>query len=313
MIRSSIAIAWMGVILVGWLGTGQTQGPPAKKEVVNDERSAAISQLILENVKRYVDAFNRKDIKGVLDLFDENCVVTEANGDEFRGRKELEEEMKEAFASDPKAKISVAVDSLDVVDLETAIETGRLSSFPDGKTLTAEVAYQVVHIKKGDRWLMSHARSFNRKVLSPYDRLRELEWLVGEWVDEGNDSLIETSYHWNSNKSFLLQEFTVRVKGQHVLSGYQRIGLDPLTKQLRGWVFDTEGGYADSQWASVDGSWVVKIKGVRADGVTVTATNEIEQLGKDRLRFESVDRIVGEERMPGFQTFVVRKPPTPTK
>ena len=52
-------------------------------------------------------------------------------------------------------------------------------------------------------------------------------------------------------------------------------------------------------------------EGVRADGVVVTTTNELTQLGKDRARFDSVDRIVGDERMPPFSAVTVRKPPQP--
>src|SRR5262249_30991264 len=158
--------------------------------------------------------------------------LTENDGTEIHGRKELEEELKETFATDPKAQISVDVDSLKLVAPNVAIETGTVEFYPDGKTLTAEAEYQVTHVKNGARWLMSQARSFNRKILSPYDQLRDLEWLVGDWVDEGSDSIIETSYRWNANKTFLLQDFTVRVKGQKVLNGTQRIGWDPLSKQI---------------------------------------------------------------------------------
>jgi uncharacterized protein (TIGR02246 family) len=269
----------------------------------------AARQLILKNVRAYMDAFNRRDIKTLVNLFTEDCVVTENDGTEVRGRKELEEELKENFADEPKAQISVEVDALTFVTPDVAIETGTVTYYPDGKTLTAETEYQVTHVNKDGRWLMANARSFNRKVLSPYDELRDLEWLVGDWVDESSDSLIESSYRWADNKAFLLQNFTVRVKGQKVLNGTQRIGWDPLTKQIKAWVFDSEGGHGESLWNSVDDGWVIKMQGVRIDGKVVTATNEIVQVAKDRLKFTSVDRIVGEERLPSFTAFVVRKPP----
>jgi hypothetical protein len=66
-------------------------------------------------------------------------------------------------------------------------------------------------------------------------------------------------------------------------------------------------------WSELDDRWVVKVKGVRLDGKVVTATNSIQPLGKDRFRFESADRIVGEELQPNFTTIAVRRPPEPTK
>jgi uncharacterized protein (TIGR02246 family) len=250
-------------------------------------------------------------VKSLLQLFAEDCVLTESDGTTIRGRKELEEELKDSFDADPDAKISISVESLQQVSPDVIIEEGKTVYYPDGKTLTAETDYQATHVKKGDRWVMTRVRSFNRVVLSPYDDLRELEWLVGDWIDESSDSVVESSYRWDTNKSFLLNNFTVKVKGTKVLSGTQRIGRDAQTKQLRAWVFDSEGGYAESFWTAVDDGWVMRAKGVRSDGKVVTVTNQLTQLGKDRFRFDSADRIVGEERMPNMAIIAVRKAPQP--
>ncbi len=276
------------------------------------EEANPVKEAILANVKAYMEAYNRQDVKAILALFTDDCELIENDGDVIHGLKELEADLKDEFADEPKAKISVAVDSIRFITNEVAIERGKTTYYPDGKTLTAETQYQVTHVKKGDRWLMSHARSFNRDVLSPYDRLRDLEWLVGDWVDEGEDSLIESSYRWDANKVFLLQDFSIRIKGRDVLKGTQRIGWDPLSKQIKGWVFDSEGGYADSIWSELDDG-TLDHQGQRAfrhhDGKVVTMTNQLTPLGKDRFKWESADRVVGEERMPSTSAVVVRKPP----
>ncbi len=304
----------MGIALAAYSG-----GAPAQQKEQGATKAAAkeaddpVKKEILANVRRYMEAFNRQDVEGVAKLFSEDCDVTEVDGTQVHGRKQLEDELKETFASEPKARISVAVESLTLVTPDVAIETGEVEYYPDGKTLTAETDYQVTHVKQGDRWFMRDARSYNRRVLSPYDQLRDLEWLVGDWVDEGNDSIIESRYRWAENKAFLLQDFSLKVNGQKTLTGTQRIGWDPLSKQIKSWVFDSGGGYGESLWSNVDDSWIIEVKGVRADGKIVTATNQIEQLGKDRFRYESVDRIVGEERLPNFKTIVVRKAPEARK
>jgi uncharacterized protein (TIGR02246 family) len=267
-------------------------------------------EAVMANVRAFAEGFNRQDVKAILKLYTEDCVLTEADGDTIRGLKELEAELTETFQNEPKARISVAVESLQVVTPDVIIEEGKTTYYPDGKTLTAETSYEVTHVKRGGQWLMKRARSFNRVVLSPYDDLRELEWLVGDWIDEGDDGVvIEASYHWDVNKVFLLNKFSIRANGQKILTGTQRIGRDPLSKQIKAWVFDSEGGYAESLWSSVDDSWIAVVKGVRTDGKVVTMTNRYTPLGKDRFRFDSVDRIVGEERMPNLSNISVRKPP----
>lgn len=278
------------------------------KDSKKDNQDAA-NKAILANVKTFTDAFNKKDAKAILALFTEDCELAEVDGTVTHGLKELEEELKDDFATEPKAQISVSVDSLRLITPDVAIEDGKTTFYPDGKTLTAETEYQATHVKKGDRWLMAQVRSFNRTILSPYDSLRDLEWLVGEWIDESPDSLVESTYRWDEKKSFLLQDFTIRVKGKNVLKGTQRIGWDPLTKQIKAWVFDSEGGQAETSWTPVDGSWVIKGKGVRFDGTVVSYTSQLTQLTKERLKLETLDRIVGDERMPAVVMFAVRRPP----
>jgi uncharacterized protein (TIGR02246 family) len=282
--------------------------PAAKKDPKATAQDAA-REAVMANVKAFTEAFNRRDVKAILKLFADDCVLTEHNGTTTTGLKELEAELNDTFKEDPDGKISVSVESLQVVTPDVIIEEGKTTYYPDGKTLTAETDYQVTHVKKGGQWLMSRAISFNRVVLSPYDQLRELEWLVGDWVDEGDDAVVEYSYRWDTSKTFLLNDFSVRVRGKKAMTGTQRIGRDPLTKQLKSWVFDSEGGYAESQWSAVDDGWVMTAKGVRADGKVITVTNQLTQLSKDRFQFDSADRIVGEERMPNFRSIAVRKPP----
>jgi uncharacterized protein (TIGR02246 family) len=281
--------------------------PATKAEA--QEKSDPVKDAIMANVRAFTDGYNRRDVKAVLKLFAEDCVLTESDGSTIKGLKELEEDLTEAFKDDANAKISVTVDHLQVVAPGVVIEEGKTTFYPDGKTLTAETDYQATHVKKGDRWVMTRVRSFNRVVLSPYDVLRELEWLVGDWIDESADSVVESSYRWDARKTFLLNDFSVRVSGQKVLTGTQRIGRDPLTKQIKAWVFDSEGGYAESLWSLVDDSWVINAKGVRSDGQVVTVTNQLTQLAEDRFRFDSADRVVGGERMPNLSVISVRRPP----
>src|SRR5690349_2998036 len=67
--------------------------PPAGKD-------DAVKEAVMANVRAFTDAYNRRDIKAILDLFAEDCVMTEADGTTLKGRKELESELTETFKSD---------------------------------------------------------------------------------------------------------------------------------------------------------------------------------------------------------------------
>ncbi len=65
--------------------------------------------------------------------------------------------------------------------------------------------------------------------------------------------------------------------------------MDPLGRGL-----DHQGGRGDRRWA------------------TTTATQVLEHVNKDAVKFQSNDRIVGDEVLPDIDgVLLVRKPPTP--
>ena len=80
--------------------------------------------------------------------------------------------------------------------------------------------------------------------------------------------------------------------------------------QFKTWIFDSEGGHGEGYWTHNGNQWVVKVEGVRQDGVPASATNIITRLGKDRLSWQSVDRTLGGSAIAGVDEFVVvRTPP----
>ena len=133
---------------------------------------------------------------------------------------------------------------------------------------------------------------------------------MGDWVNESQDAVVSTTCKWAKGGNFLDREFTMKTKGQPVLSGTQRIGWDPLKRQFKTWIFDSEGGHGEGYWTRNGNQWVIKVEGVGQDGLPASATNIITRLGKDRLGWQSVDRTLGGSAIAGIDEFVVvRTPP----
>ena len=99
---------------------------------------------------------------------------------------------------------------------DVAVEEGVTSTFPDGETLTSLGRYTVLHLKRNGRWLMQSVRVVEEESVSSYGELQSLEWLVGEWIDEGRTEVVESKFRWDENKSFLLEEFQVISQGSTV-------------------------------------------------------------------------------------------------
>ena len=83
---------------------------------------------------------------------------------------------------------------------DVAIEQGATEFFPDGEMLTTRSKYLVAHLKKDGKWKMISARSMGEEVVSNYEFLRRLKFLVGEWVDEDPDSVVESKFYWDEGQ-----------------------------------------------------------------------------------------------------------------
>ena len=138
--------------------------------------------------------------------------------------------------------------------------------------------------------------------------------MLGEWVNESDDGIVKTKCTWSDDGNFVLREFDVKVEGRIALRGTQRIGWDAQRKQFRMWVFDDQGGFAEGLLSRDGDRWIIKGSGVRSDGRSVSTTNAIMPLGKDRIRWETLERTVGGETVPGTdQFYLVRRAPLPGK
>jgi uncharacterized protein (TIGR02246 family) len=272
---------------------------------------AAVQQAIEQAAVKFVEAYNAKDAEAIAKLFGPEARVEEADGTVVEGRDDIQAAFTAVFENDPKAKISVTMDSIRLIKPDVAVEQGATEYFPDGETLTSRSEYLVVHLKGNEGWQMASVRSMNREVVSNYEYLRPLEWLVGDWMDEGNGSVVKTSCRWSENRNYLLQDFEVHGLAGVELKGTQRIGWDPQAKQIRSWIFDDSGAFGESIWTPSEGLWVVKMTAVSPDGETASATRRIEPVGEEHVLVTTTDRLLGAEAFPDSAVTMIRRPPEP--
>jgi uncharacterized protein (TIGR02246 family) len=262
-------------------------------------------------VESFTTAFNAGDAAAVAATFTSGALVVDEEGARTEGRPAIRDRFAASFKDNPGNTIAIEVTSLRFLGQDTVLEEGRATITPAKGAGTPEISgFTAVYVKEDGHWLQAAVRDEAVDKLSVHDRLKELEWLVGHWVNESPNVVVFTNCKWADNGNFLLREFTVQTQGRPVMNGSQRIGWDPLKRQFKSWVFDSEGGFAEAYWTRNGNQWVVKAEGVDHDGEPASATNIITRLGKDRLGWQSVNRTLGGAAVPGIDEFIlVRKPP----
>lgn len=324
---SFLAWAWLGAVAgisaQEGIGTTSTAAPPAER--VQPPAAAAEpagAPAMLSNrpederaLRTLADAYTRAykagDARTLAALFADDAEMIDENGERLRGRSTIETVFGSMFRQRPGATLSVAPASLRFLGPDVAQEEGRnVVRLGDEPPSTRH--YTVLYVKEGNRWRYSSVREELDPGLTPHQHLEELAWLVGDWTDESPDSVVHTNCRWTPDGHFLLRDFTVHVQGKPVMTVNERIGWDPSTRQIRSWVFDSEGGHGAGLWSRTGNQWMIKSTGVLPDGRIATATHTLTRLSPQAARWASVERTVGGQVVPDRAEYMmVHRPPQP--
>lgn len=297
----------IGVIVAAWAAGPATALGPGRGRP-DDEKA------IRQNVDAFVKAYNAHDAKTIAALFTENATTADEQGNVSKGREAIEKTFADLFRERPKTQIENTIDSIRFVGPAEAIENGTTTITGDKeKDAPAEKnRYRAVHVKRDGTWRMVSAVDLPEDAWTGEDQLKQLEGLIGEWIDESPNSLVITSYRWTDNHRFILGRFTVQAAGKPAMTGTLRIGWDPMKKIIRSWAFDSEGGFSEGVWSRDGDGWRVKSTGVTRDGRPASSTRVITPKGPQRASIQMIDCTVGGEKMPdGPELIVVRRPPRP--
>lgn len=275
---------------------------PVLGDDVSDEAETAIRKAI----DSYVAAFNKGDAKAVAAHWTEQGELVTPAGNELRGRQQLEKDFAAYFAETKNAKIELLDTSIKVVSPSVALENGtaRVVS-PDAEP--TETIYKAIHVKTAEGWKIDSVREEDLPAPAPthYEQLKDLEWMIGEWLDADENAAIETSCRWSTNNNFLIRSFRVNVQDRVDFEGTQVIGWDPAAQTIRSWLFDSDGGFGAGRWSGGDGRWTVQTLSVLPDGRRASATNIHEIIDENSFRFQSIGRQVNGELLPNIDPVTV--------
>lgn len=302
--KLSVSIVFLTFLfLASHVFSGELEKQPAPD--INPELNA-----IKSAGKEFIQAFNQRDANAIASMFDENGDYLDETGTLYSGREAIREEFEQYFRTSYGRKIRVHTNSIRFLQPGLVLIDGTSEVDPplSGKPVIGR--FSAIRIKKEGKWLLAAVRESAEIVSSNYDHLKPLEWMIGEWVDQDESTSIYTSSKWSKNKNFIVRKFNVNIEGRIVLSGAQRVGWDPVRKQIKSWTFDSDGGVAEGYWSKQGKRWIIKKVSVLQNGQRASATNIYTLLDKDSFLWESQNRVVGNEREPNIeQVKVIRLPP----
>jgi len=275
------------------------------------QKPAPDEAAIRQAVQSYVEAYNRADAAAVAAHWSDDGEYVSPSGESFKGRKKIEAALKEFFKENQGMQLQVSPAAITFPSPNRATETGTAVITRPGQPLE-ETQYAAIYVKKGGQWKLAGVKEEEAPVVAPaYEHLKELEWLIGEWVDADEKAVVDTAYQWARDKSFITASFSVKVRGRLDLQGTQVIGWDPVKKTVRSWVFDSQGGFGESIWTKQGDQWHAKLSSVLPSGEKASAINIFTCVDPNAFTFQSIGREAGGEPLPNIEEVkVVRKQST---
>ncbi len=282
-------------------------GSEAKIEIPAEEKP------FRDSAQQFVDAYAKRDVAAIGMLFTENAEFRDEFGEITVGRVAIAELFQNVFASAPEAVIeAIDIERIRYITSTCVLEEGQVSArdVADGPIFTNQ--YVALHVKGDDGvWRINTVKDYPRNALGKNEYLDQLTWLVGDWINEDADVLVKTSCKWSDDGNYLLRQYELETPSGKGLTGVERIGWDPLRKQLRSWTFDSAGGFVESYWTRNEDQWIVTSQGTTADGQPIHATATYNAVDPERIVWTISNLAIGSEQSGPESVIMMRAAPKP--
>ncbi len=296
------------VVLIPNLSAQETSPSAAKaKAATKGAEESPDAVAIREASAAFVEAFNKKDAKAVVEFWTPDGEYIDDEGNIFKGREAIEKGYTQFFKANPAAKLKLAVGSIRVLTAGAAIEDGEAAVEPALPGPSGINRYTAVHVKVDGKWRMASLRDTFEETASAFDNVADLEWLIGNWVAEEHGARSESTCRWIAGKNFVERQYNTKHADGTTASGVQIIGWDPLSSAIRSWNFSPDGGFASGIWAPIEAGWQAEVQGAASDGTPSSAVNILKRLDDNAYSWQSVQRTLGDEAVPDTDEVIIKR------
>ena len=138
------------------------------------------------------EAFNAGQVDVLASLFLPTAELTDEHGTTHSGRAALSELFAGFLSEFPAAKMRIDLESVRVITPQLATgDLVRAITIPQGEARAISRSAMTFVLQDG-AWLIAVGRDVPADAeQSPHQQLESMAWLIGDWVDEGAESLIQ--------------------------------------------------------------------------------------------------------------------------
>lgn len=144
-------------------------------------------------------------------------------------------------------------------------------------------------------------------AITPYEHLKELEWMIGDWVDQDPDVEILLKHSFDKSKNYINGTFSLTSEGRLELSGTQIFAFDPIKQKIRSWFFNSDREFREATWTKKEKSFIAEIVQTLANGSLASAINVYTPIDSDSYSWQSTGWEVGGQILPDIEPIKIVK------
>jgi uncharacterized protein (TIGR02246 family) len=291
--------------------TNRLPATGASPATVKDSTQEA--EPIRQALRSYIDAFNKHDAKAVAALWmTKGVYVDRSTGERIEGRDALGRDFAATFKEQPTARLDGNVQSVRFIRPDVASADGQAVESAQGDESGGnKTAFSAIFVREGGHWLIDSIQESDLPASQPEPvSLTDLEWMVGHWVDKSDQARVDTVCHWSGRQTFLMRSFTIKTSEENEPEqGTEIIGWDPKTKQIRSWMFLSDGSFGEAVWTKDGKDWEREGTQTLSDGRTASGTQVISRVDDNTMTVEMIAKDIDGEPQPASDPLTVVRVP----
>jgi uncharacterized protein (TIGR02246 family) len=257
---------------------------------------------VRQTIKQYAEAWNAGDVQALRACWRDDGEFVDRDGRTHRFGEIIEDRMQ-APGSD--GNLSVAVSAVRFLSPDVALVDGSTILDDAQQQETGSAGFSAVCTRQDGKWVLARVHELQSPV-SARNPLEQFAWTLGRWEGKTTDSKTVSTVTWSEQRKFLLRRFELIRDGRSILSGTERIGWDPVSRQIKSWFFDSDGTVAEGYWEKYGEQWAVFLTGTLEDGTPVSTTRVLLRVDDNTILRRSIETTVGDQELPDEEVRAVR-------
>ena len=195
-------------------GQGKPAVAPARQLGATAEEKA-----ILDGIAAFAKAYEAGNAQAIAEMFLDESMIVGPEGNAVRGKAALAAMYGAGFSENPGLKLEATVEDIRFVTPDLARVEGKTRLSTSNGDASEFSGFTALLARRDGKWRIVEMHEYAAPAadVTPYERLKELEWMVGEWVEEGDKAKSQSTVALGRQQELPGEDIFDRARGREAV------------------------------------------------------------------------------------------------